>query len=65
MNATPLKDADVVSTANAAGLQKALERFPDEVLVAARAAAQARKAFSPPDDPTSEPCPPMRVRSCV
>jgi hypothetical protein len=54
---------EALARAKAAGLQKAVERFPDEVMTAAQAAAQARSAFSAPDDPRVEPWPPMRVRS--
>ena len=46
----------------AAGLDKAVERFPDCVADAARAAAQDRNDM-PQIDGSSEPWPPMRVGS--
>jgi hypothetical protein len=58
---TPSDKADVVARAKAAGLQKALERFPDEVTAAANAAAQARNVFDAPRDAAIEPWPPMRT----
>lgn len=61
----PLNEIDVMTTATAAGLRKAVERFPTDVLAAARASAQVRSAFSPPDDPTTEPSPAMRTGGCV
>jgi hypothetical protein len=47
--------------AEAAGLDKVIAEFRDEVLAAAKAAASARNAFTAPDDPAVEPWPPMRV----
>jgi hypothetical protein len=47
--------------AEAAGLHKALAEFRDEVLAAARSAADMRKAFTAPDDPAVEPWPAMRT----
>jgi hypothetical protein len=61
MTNTPSDKADVAARAKAAGLQKALERFPDEVTAAANAAAQARNAFAVPRDAAIEPWPPMRT----
>lgn len=54
-------EAEVVIAAKAAGLHKAVDQFPDDVRAAAKAAAQARNAFSPPGEPTVEPWPPMRT----
>lgn len=51
----------VLLIAEAAGLHKAVAEFRDEVLAAARSAADARKAFTAPDDPAVEPWPPMRT----
>ena len=47
--------------AEAAGLHKALASYRDEVLAAARSAADMRKAFTAPDHPAVEPWPPMRT----
>ena len=52
---------DVLAVARAAGLHKAVERFPDCVADAARAAA-ADLADMPPIDGAAEPWPPMAVR---
>jgi hypothetical protein len=62
MTKTPSDKADVIARAKAAGLQKALERFPNEVSAAANAAAQARNAFVAPGNAAVEPWPPMRTR---
>ena len=53
--------SEVLSQARAAGLAKAAERFPNDVLAAAAAATHARAAFRAADDATAEPWPPMRV----
>ena len=53
---------DVFAQARAAGLDKAVEQFPDCVADAARAAAQDL-ADMPEIDGTTEPWPPMRMRS--
>lgn len=52
--------ADLLVQARRAGLEKAVTEFPQDVLVAAEAAARARGAFSAPDSSTAEPWPPMR-----
>ena len=54
-------EIDVLARAKAAGLDKAVERFPHEVRSAEKAAAHARQAFAPPDDPTAEPWPAMHT----
>ena len=54
---------DVLTGARAAGLDKAVREFRDDVLAAAAAAAHARRGYDLPDDPASEPWPPMRVRA--
>ncbi|MBI1989219.1 MAG: hypothetical protein HYS65_05720 [Betaproteobacteria bacterium] len=54
---------DVFSLALKAGLEKAVNEFPDDVTAAAQAAAQARGFLLAPDDPAAEPWPPMRVRT--
>ena len=61
MTTTSSDRPDVIARAKAAGLQKALERFPHEVSAAANAAAQARNAFTAPRDAATEPWPPMHA----
>ena len=58
-----MHDAEVRKLARAAGLEKAVRDFPDDVLAAAGAADKARRDFRPPADPASEPWPPMRAMS--
>jgi hypothetical protein len=53
---------DPITVARTAGLDRAVEQFPDDVLAAAQAAAQDL-ADVPTIDPTAEPWPPMRPRS--
>ena len=64
MNGKPPRDAalDIFALARAAGLHKAVDQFPDCVADAARAAAQDR-ADMPEVDGTSEPWPPLPIRS--
>jgi hypothetical protein len=57
----PVNDIEIVAIARLAGLRKAVEQFPDDVLAAARAAAQVRMMLSLPKDPTVEPWPPMHT----
>ncbi len=47
------------SLAHAAGLQKALIEFPDDVAAAAAQALNNAGAVQVPTDPTAEPWPPM------
>ena len=56
-----LDEQDVLRFAEAVGLQKAIAQHRDDVLAAAKAAADARRGFSIPDDAALEPSPPMRV----
>ena len=56
-----MEEAELIALAHAAGLQKALADFPEDVVAAAGAAAKARGDFSAPADGTSEPLPPMRM----
>jgi hypothetical protein len=51
---------DPLAMARAAGLHEAVDRFPDDVVAAARAAAQDL-ADLPAVDGTAEPWPPMRA----
>lgn len=55
-------DAETLAKARAAGLDKAIAEFPGCVADAARAAA-LDLADVPPIDGSSEPWPPMSVRS--
>ncbi len=47
--------------AHRAGLQKAMAEFPDDVIAAARQAADVAAAIAAPEDPRAEPWPPMRA----
>lgn len=47
--------------AQAAGLDKALASFPDDVAAAVKTARDKVKALTPPADPLSEPWPPIRL----
>jgi len=61
-NAKPSRE-ELLALARRAGLDIAVEKFPDDVIVAAESAAKARSAYSLPDDPVAEPWPPMRAES--
>jgi hypothetical protein len=52
-------DEKILSVARAAGLDKVIAEFPDELVAAAKVASDARSAFSPPADAAIEPWPPM------
>ncbi len=52
----------IASLARAAGLDKALAEFPDDVEAAARQALANADAISVPADPAVEPWPPMQSR---
>lgn len=54
------EESDILKIAEAAGLQKAIARYRDEVLAAAKAAFAARDGFEPPEDARAEPWPPMK-----
>ncbi|MBS0547201.1 MAG: hypothetical protein JSR24_05590 [Proteobacteria bacterium] len=47
--------------ARRAGLQKAMAEFPDDVIAAARQAADVAATIVAPEDPRAEPWPPMRA----
>lgn len=47
--------------ARAAGLDKALAEFPDDVAAAAAQALNNSGGIRVPDDPAAEPWPPMRA----
>ncbi len=54
-------DPVIVALARAAGLDKALAAFPDDVEAAARQALNNANAVRVPVDPAAEPWPPMRA----
>jgi hypothetical protein len=56
-----LDKALIASLARAAGLDKALAEFPDDVEAAVRQALSNAGSFTAPSDPAAEPWPPMRV----
>lgn len=58
-------EAEIVAVATAAGLGKAVAEFRNDVIGAAASAAHARNAYSEPNDPTTEPWPPMRTGAGV
>ena len=51
----------IAKLAQAAGLDKALAEFPDDVAAAAEQALGNRDAVRYPTDPAAEPWPPMRA----
>ncbi|MGC8477736.1 MAG: hypothetical protein ACP5NP_15410 [Acetobacteraceae bacterium] len=51
----------LAALARAAGLEKALAQFPDDVAAAAEQALATASAFTHPVSPAAEPWPPMRV----
>lgn len=51
----------IAALARAAGLEKALAEFPDDVAAAAAQALATAQAVRIPDDPAVEPWPPMRA----
>lgn len=56
---------DAFELACAAGLDKAVMQFPQDVTVAAETAARARAALCAPDNAMAEPWPPMRIRNAT
>jgi hypothetical protein len=54
---------DALAQARAVGLDKAVKQFPEDIAVAAQAAASARSAMPVLEDVAAEPWPPMRMRS--
>jgi len=54
-------DPIVVALAKAAGLEKALADFPDDVAAAAAQAMNNAGVVHFPTDPAAEPWPPMRA----
>jgi hypothetical protein len=53
---------DLLTVARLAGIDTAIEMFPDDVAVAAAAAEHARNTLPPIDDPNSQPWPPVKMR---
>jgi thiamine pyrophosphate-dependent acetolactate synthase large subunit-like protein len=53
-------DPNVAALARAAGLDKALALFPDDVRAAAEQAMNNAGVVNVPTDPAAEPWPPMR-----
>lgn len=51
----------VAALAHAAGLDKALAEFPEDVAAAAAQAMTNAAGMKVPDDPAAEPWPPMRA----
>ena len=51
----------IAALARAAGLDKALAEFPDDVAAAAAQALNNAGVVQVPTDPTAEPWPPMRA----
>jgi hypothetical protein len=58
-------DAIIIALARAAGLDKALADFPDDVEAAARQALDNTHSFRVPADPAAEPWPPMRAATAL
>ena len=54
-------DTIIIALARAAGLDKALAAFPDDVEAAAKQALNNAGAIQIPTDPAAEPWPPMRA----
>jgi len=54
-------DPIIAALARAAGLEKALAAFPDDVKAAAEQALNNASVIKVPTDPAAEPWPPMRV----
>ena len=51
----------IIALARAAGLEKALADYPDDLFAAARQALSNAGAIAAPADPAAEPWPPMRA----
>jgi thiamine pyrophosphate-dependent acetolactate synthase large subunit-like protein len=54
-------DPIIAALARAAGLQKALAAFPEDVIAAAQQALNNAGVVKVPTDPAAEPWPPMRA----
>jgi hypothetical protein len=62
-NPSGAQQIDVLALARAAGLDKAVEQFPEDVRLAAQSAARARGTLPALDHANAETWPPMRIRS--
>jgi len=60
---TNTEQADIQTLGRLAGLEQTLERFPDDVQIAARTALNIRASFKSPPDNTTELWPVMQVKS--
>lgn len=58
-------DPTIVALAKAAGLDKALALFPEDVESAVAQALGHTEAFKYPIDPAAEPWPPMKVEDAL
>jgi hypothetical protein len=58
-------DPTVAALAKAAGLDKALAEFPDDIEAAAAQAMGHAEAVTYPTDPAKEPWPPMRAETTL
>ncbi len=56
-------DPVIAALAKAAGLERALAMFPDDVIAAAEQALNNAGVIDVPTDPKVEPWPPMRAES--
>jgi len=56
-----MSDDLMVALARAAGLDKALAQFPDDVRAAYEQARRTGGAVGSPDNPVAEPWPPMQA----
>lgn len=59
------QEAEILAIARAAGLDTAIAEFRNDVLNAAKSAADARSSFTPTSDPVVEPWPPMKTGGCI
>jgi hypothetical protein len=58
-------DPTIAALAKAAGLDKALAEFPDDLAAAAAQAMGHKEAVTYPTDPAAEPWPPMRAEPAL
>jgi hypothetical protein len=59
MTDQPATDASVRKLAEAAGLQRAADDYPNDVAAAVEQAEKLKQALARPTDPAAEPWPPM------
>lgn len=58
-------DPTIAALARAAGLDKALDEFPDDIEAAAAQALGHAEAVTYPTDPAAEPWPPMQAETAL